>query len=30
VATLVNGVVTMRQGRDTGERPGRLLRSSPY
>jgi N-acyl-D-aspartate/D-glutamate deacylase len=30
VATLVKGVMTMRQGRDTGERPGRLLRSSPY
>jgi N-acyl-D-aspartate/D-glutamate deacylase len=30
VATLVKGVVTMREGRDTGERPGRLLRSRPY
>jgi N-acyl-D-aspartate/D-glutamate deacylase len=26
LATLVNGVVTRRNDRDTGERPGRLLR----
>jgi N-acyl-D-amino-acid deacylase len=26
-ATLVNGVVTQRDGQDTGERPGRLVRS---
>jgi len=29
VATLVTGVVTTRNGQDTGERPGRLLRSRP-
>lgn len=27
VATLVNGVVTQRNGQETGERPGRLMRS---
>jgi N-acyl-D-amino-acid deacylase len=29
-ATLVNGVVTRRDGHDTGERPGRLLRSRAH
>ena len=27
VATIVNGVVTRRMGADTGQRPGRLVRS---
>ena len=27
VATIVNGVVTRRNGVDTGERPGRLVRA---
>jgi N-acyl-D-aspartate/D-glutamate deacylase len=27
VATIVNGVITRRNGADTGERPGRLVRA---
>jgi N-acyl-D-aspartate/D-glutamate deacylase len=27
VATIVNGVITRRDGADTGQRPGRLVRA---